>query len=103
VVTLAFALTLTYVLVNAFGAWALSRRSRSLAGLFLMAAAALVVAAVALLLHPGSAVVPAATGATLASVASWWHARRLMRELVLWRHLLRAAYGVLLVALIVAL
>lgn len=100
---LSLTLTLAYLLVNAFGAWALSRRSRALSGLFLSAAASLTVAAVALVLQPSLAAAPMLLGVSLASLASYGHARRFLRQVVLWRHALRAALGVLLVVLALSL
>lgn len=92
---------LGYAAVNAFGAWAVVRRRSRVAVAFLLAAALLMVGAVALGFAERSAAVLIAAGASLASFASWWNARTVLRRLVLRRHLARAVAGACLVALVI--
>ncbi len=88
-----------YAAVNAFGAWAVVRRRSRVAAVFLVAAALLMVGAVALGFDEPSATPFMTAGAALASVASWWNARTVLRRTVPRRHLARAVAGVALVAL----
>lgn len=82
---------LVYAVVNAFGAWAVIRRKPWVAGLFMLAATLLTVAAVAI-----AYVLPLArwlllAGLTLASLSSFLNARIVLGRVV-WRyHLIRGA------------
>lgn len=84
-------LVLVYAVVNAFGAWAVIRRKPWVAGLFMLAATLLTVAAVAI-----AYVLPLArwlllAGLTLASLSSFLNARIVLGRVV-WRyHLIRGA------------
>lgn len=90
-----------YAAVNAFGAWAVVRRRSRVAAAFLVAAALLVVGAVALAFGAASAAGWVPAGAALASLASWWNARTVLRRVVPRRHLARAVAGVVVAALAV--
>ncbi len=92
-------LVLAYVVVNTFGAWAVIRRKPWIAGLFMLAAAVLTVAAVALGYALGASLWLVLTGALLASLASLLNARIVLGRVVAWRHLIRAAVGVVVVVL----
>ncbi len=96
---LALVAAVGYAGVNAFGAWAVVRRRSRVAAAFLVAAALLMVGAVALGFDEPSATAFVAAGAALASFASWWNARSVLRRLVPRRHLARAIAGVALVLL----
>lgn len=87
--------------VNTFGAWAVVRRRGSLAFLFFAAAVALTVAAVAVGFGLPGARVGVLIGVVLTSLASYLNARHVMGRVVLARHLLRAAVGVMLLVLTV--
>lgn len=82
---------LVYAVVNAFGAWAVIRRKPWVAGLFMLAATLLTVAAVAI-----AYVLPLArwlllAGLALASLSSFLNARIVLGRVV-WRyHLIRGA------------
>ena len=98
---LAFAAAMGYAAVNAFGAWAVVRRRSRVAAVFLVAAALLTVGAVALAFGSPSAAVLVPVGALLASLASWWNARIVLRRTVPRRHLVRAVAGACVAALAV--
>jgi hypothetical protein len=98
---LAFAAATLYAAVNAFGAWAVVRRRSRVAAAFLLAAALLTVGAVALAFGSPSAAVLVPVGALLASLASWWNARIVLRRTVPRRHLVRAVAGACVAALAV--
>lgn len=92
-------LALGFVGVNAFGAWAVSRRRPQVARTFLLAATVLVVAAVALGYH-----LAFATWILAAGLALWWWASYLNAAWVLGRvvprhHLVRAAAAIAVVGL----
>lgn len=91
--------SLAYAVVNAVGAWAVVRRKRWVAMLFLLAAAVLTVAGVvvAYRLPEGAWLVLA--GGLLASVASYANARVVIGRVVPRFHLARLAAGLALVAL----
>jgi hypothetical protein len=95
----AIVVALVYALVNAFGAWMVSRRHSGVAAGFFGAAVALTVGAVAIAFGLPGAVGLVAIGALSASLSSWQNARLVMLRVVAWRHLLRASVGVLVVAL----
>ena len=84
---------LGYAVVNAFGAWTVVRRRSSIGAAFFVAAVLLTVGGVAVAYVLPAAVPLVAAGALAASLTSWWNARVLMRRVVPWRHLLRAAGG----------
>lgn len=92
------------VAVNAFGAWAVSRRKPRVARLFLLSAVVLVVAAVALGYGLRFASWLLAAGLVLAWLSSYLNARLVLGKVV-WRyHLLRAlGMAALLVLAVVAL
>jgi hypothetical protein len=98
---LALAAATLYAAVNAFGAWAVVRRRSRVAAAFLLAAALLTVGAVALAFDAPSAAVWVPAGALLASLASWWNARIVLRRMVPRRHLVRAVAGACVAALAV--
>ncbi len=94
-------IALGFVGVNAFGAWAVSRRRPYVARLFLLAATVLVVAAVALGYH-----LWAAAWILVAGLLLWWWASYLNAAWVLGRvvprhHVLRAVSVVAVMALTV--
>ena len=97
----AFVAALGYAAVNAFGAWAVVRRRSRVAAAFLVAAALLTVGAVALAFASPSAALLVPAGALLASLASWWNARLVLRRFVPRRHALRALAGAAIAALAV--
>lgn len=101
VAALAFAAAISYAAVNAFGAWAVVRRRSRVAAAFLVAAALLTVGAVALAFASPSAALWVPGGALLASLASWWNARIVLRRIVPRRHALRAVAGACVAALAV--
>ncbi|MBS3968106.1 MAG: hypothetical protein KGZ60_12690 [Truepera sp.] len=83
-----------YAFVNAFGAWMVSRRQPALAGLFMLAATVLIVAAAALISPIPFARALLASGLVLASLASLINAYLIGQ--VRWQnHLLRAAVALL--------
>ncbi len=91
---------LALVLVNAFGAWAVSRRKPSVARLFLLSAMILMVALVAYGFRDSTAWWILLAGAVLGYVASFLNARLVIGKVVWPYHLLRA--GVLVALLVVA-
>ncbi|MFN2322815.1 MAG: hypothetical protein ABR510_07640 [Trueperaceae bacterium] len=96
---LALAAATVYAAVNAFGAWSVVRRRSRVAAAFLLAAAILTVGAVALGFGSPSAAVLVPVGALLASLASWWNARIVLRRMVPRRHAVRAVAGACVAAL----
>lgn len=96
---LALVTALAYAGVNGFGAWAVVRRRSRVAAAVLVAAALLVVGAVALAFDAPSAALLVPLGAALASFASWWNARAVLRRFVPRRHALRAVAGTVIAAL----
>ena len=98
---LAFSAATVYAAVNAFGAWSVVRRRSRVAAAFLIAAALLTVGAVALAFDSPSAAVLVSAGALLASLASWWNARIVLRRMVPRRHAVRAVAGACVAALAV--
>jgi hypothetical protein len=95
---------LALVLVNAFGAWAVSRRKPVVARLFLLSAMILMVALVAYGFRDGLAWWILLAGAVLGYVASFLNALLVIGKVVWPYHLLRAGMlaGVLLVARLIA-
>lgn len=92
-------LALAYAVVNAFGAWAVVRRKPWVAGLFMLAAAVLTVAAVAVGYALWGARYGLLLGVVLASLASFFNARIVIGRVVPRFHALRALLGLLLVVL----
>src|SRR5690554_534671 len=86
---LAVIATLLHVLVNAFGAWAVQNRRRWLAGMFLLASATLMTAAVALVFATTAALPILALGLLLATSASYLNARYVMARVIWQNHVLR--------------
>lgn len=97
---LAVVVTAAYAVVNAFGTWAILRRRQAVALGFMASAVVLTVAAVATGFGHPSAFVLALLGAVGASLTSWINARTVLGRVVPWRHVLRAAYGGLVVLLV---
>lgn len=88
-----------YAVVNAFGSWAVARRRASIGGAFFAAASFLIVGAVAVAFGLPGALPLVTVGVVTASLTSWWNARAVLRRVVPWRHALRAAAGLVVVAL----
>jgi len=87
---LVIVVVLGVVAVNAFGAWAVSRRKPGVARLFLLGAVVLVVAAVAVAYGLRFAAWILAAGLLIAWLSSYLNARWVLGR-VIWRyHLLRA-------------
>ena len=91
---------LAYAVIDAFGAWAVIRRKPRIAGGFMLAAAVLTVAAVALGYAFGAAAWLALVGVALSSLMSWLNARIVLGRVVARHHLLRAVLGAALVVLV---
>lgn len=87
---LAFLAATGYALVNAFGAWLVSRRKPWIAGLFMLAAVTLVVAAAAFISSIPYTRVILASGLVLASIASYLNAEVVIGRVVWRNHLIRA-------------
>ena len=86
----AFLVVTLYALVNAFGAWLVSRRKPWIAGLFMLSAVVLVVAAAAFVSNIPYTRVILAVGLVMASVSSYLNAEIVIGR-VIWRnHLVRA-------------
>lgn len=88
-----------YAVVNAFGAWAVVRRRSLFGAAFFLAAVLLTVGGVAVGYGLPGAVPLVAAGALTASLTSYRNARAVLRRVVPWRHALRAAAGIVAVAL----
>ena len=87
---LAFLATALYAVVNAFGAWLVSRRKPWVAGLFMLSAVILVIAAAAFVSNIPYTRIILAAGLILASVTSYLNAEVVIGR-VIWRnHLVRA-------------
>lgn len=89
---------IAYSVVSTFGAWSVARRRRGLAFTFLASAALLMVGGVAAAYRLPESVWILAVGAALASLASLWNAQRVLHQVIIVRHLARAAAGAALVA-----
>lgn len=96
-VVLVSALTLIAILVNAVGAWGVSRRRLAVGLFFLAAASVLTVALVAYWFSHPSAFTLFAGAASMSVAASVLNAAIVIGEFVWWRHVLRAALFALLV------
>jgi hypothetical protein len=93
VLLLAFLVTSIYAVINAFGAWAVIRRKRWVAALFMLAASVLIIAAVALVSDLPFTRILLAAGLALASLTSLLNASVVLGR-VIWRHhLLRAGWA----------
>lgn len=92
---------LAYAVIDVFGAWAVIRRKPRIAASFMLAAAVLTVAAVALAYAFGAGVWLTLIGVALSSFASWQNARTVIGRVVVRHHLLRALLGAALVVLVV--
>ncbi len=95
---LAFLATAAYAVVNAFGAWLVSRRKTWVAALFMLAATILVIAAAAFVSNLPYTRVILASGLILASLTSLINAQVVIGK-VIWRnHLIRALVALLIYA-----
>ena len=79
-----------YALVNAFGAWLVSRRKPWVAGMFMLSAVILVVAAAAFISSIPYTRIILAAGLVTASVSSYLNAEIVIGRVVWRNHLLRA-------------
>ena len=86
----AFLVTTAYALVNAFGAWLVSRRKPWLAGMFMLSAVILVVAAAAFISSIPYTRIILAAGLVTASVSSYLNAEIVIGRVVWRNHLVRA-------------
>ena len=87
-------LTGLYAFVNAFGAWMVIRRKPWVAGIFMSAAAVLMVAAAALVSSIPYTRVILAVGLVMASAASLLNAQIVIGKIDVKNHLIRAAIAV---------
>lgn len=87
---LAFLATVLYAVVNAFGAWLVSRRKPWVAGLFMLSAVVLVIAAAAFVSSIPYTRIILAAGLILASVTSYINAEVVIGRVVWRNHLVRA-------------
>lgn len=87
-------LTALYAFVNAFGAWTVSRRKPLVAGLFMLAAAVLMVAAAALISAIPYTRVILAVGLLLASATSLLNAYVVIGKVSARNHLIRIVIAV---------
>jgi hypothetical protein len=84
-------LTAAYAVVNVFGAWLISRRKAWVAGLFMLAALTLAVAAAAFLSAIPYTRAILTVGLVLASLASLFNAQVVIGKVVWRNHLVRAS------------
>lgn len=96
---LAFLATAAYALVNAFGAWLVSRRKGWVAGLFMLSATILTVAAAALVSNIPYTRVILAVGLVLAWVTSLLNAQIVIGQVVWRNHLVRGLAALLIYVL----
>lgn len=96
---LAAFLSAAYAVVNVFGAWLVSRRKPWVAGLFMLAALTLAVAAAALVSSIPYTRVILALGLVGASAASLVNAQVVIGRVVWRNHLIRALVALLIYAL----
>lgn len=87
---LAFLVTAVYALVNAFGAWLVSRRKPWVAALFMLCAVILVVAAAAFISAIPYTRVVLVVGLVAASVTSYLNAAVVIGKVVPRNHVIRA-------------
>ena len=90
VLALAALVVALYAVVNAFGAWAVIRRKGWVAGLFMLSAAMLAVAAAALVSAIPFTRGILAVGLVLASLASFLNAQGVIGRVAWHNHILRA-------------
>jgi len=90
----AFLATFAYALVNAFGAWLVSRRKGWIAGMFMLSAVVLVVAAAAFVSNIPYTRIILAVGLIAASVSSYLNAEIVIGRVLPRNHLIRACVGV---------
>jgi len=95
---LAFLLTTAYAVVNAFGAWLVSRRKPWVARLFMLAAVILVVAAAAFISDIPYTRAILVAGLVAASVASYVNAAVVIGRVVWRNHIIRALVALLIYA-----
>ena len=86
----AFLVTTAYALVNAFGAWLVSRRKPWIAGMFMLSAVILVVAAAAFISSIPYTRAILAAGLVMASVSSYLNAEIVIGRVVWRNHFFRA-------------
>jgi hypothetical protein len=96
---LAFLATAAYAVVNAFGAWLVSRRKPWVAALFMLAAVILTIAAAAFLSNIPYTRVILASGLILASMTSYVNAVVVIGKVVWRNHLTRALVALVIYAL----
>lgn len=92
---LAFLATAAFALANAFGAWLVSRRKGWIAGLFMLSAVVLTVAAAAFVSDIPYTRVILAVGLVLAWITSWLNARIVIGRVVWRNHLVRGGAALL--------
>jgi hypothetical protein len=102
VTTLASLLLLAYAALIAFRAWVVIRRRSEAAMGFMAAAATLVIAAVAVAFGHWASLPFTVFGVLVASAVSYRDALVAGGGVVVWRHALRAAFGALIVAVVLA-
>ena len=91
---LAAVVTALYAFVNAFGAWMVIRRKPWVAGLFMIAAAVLMIAAAALVSAIPYTRVILAVGLVMASVASLLNAQVVIGKVEAKNHLIRVVVAI---------
>lgn len=95
---LAFLATALYAVVNAFGAWLVSRRKPWVARLFMLSAVILVVAAAAFISNIPYTRAILAAGLILASVTSYINAEVVIGRVVWRNHIIRALAALMIYA-----
>lgn len=95
---LAFLMTTAYAVVNAFGAWLVSRRKPWVARLFMLSAVILVVAAAAFISNIPYTRAILAAGLILASVTSYINAEVVIGRVVWRNHIIRALAALMIYA-----
>ena len=91
---LAALVTALYAFVNAFGAWMVIRRKPRVAGLFMLAAAVLMVAAAAMVSFIPYTRVILAVGLVMASATSLLNAQVVIGKIEAKNHMIRAAVAI---------
>ena len=82
-----------YAFINAFGAWMVIRRKPWIGWLFMLAAAALIVAAASVVAQASFDFVLVCIGATLASATSLLNAHFVLGDIIPRNHLVRGGIG----------
>jgi len=95
---LAFLVTAMYAVVNAFGAWLVSRRKPWIAALFMLCAVILVVAAAAFIAAIPYTRVVLAVGLVAASITSYLNAAVVIGKVVPRNHVIRALAALMIYA-----